>query len=392
MASYLVAKRMAESHDKRKASSWSLADLVIGPQFYGRPPSKYYLVRSRDGGPLNINALSAKAAHVEANTKAEESRKSDSEHKRRKHKHSHRHKEISTSKSPSPDKKDSEDGDNKDGVAAEPVKKEDAEPPAPTVEQKEAEPAAPTVEKKDAEPAAPTVEKSDAEPAVPTAKEGDAKPAAPDDDADKNADKWTPEQDAKLIEMKQASKTWKEISEELGKHTGALRTRWKEINPDKKGETPAPAPAPAATGEKEANDKKDKKPVEDKKDGNNDNDTKQQNQGKKGKKIKHQKQDNTETHFAAFQNGIPTPPASVKSKGSHGQKDEPKLSLDALAALLDEDANYFSTSELRDLYGLLRDDEEEKWLRIASEFYDLTGRRIHEDDIKAKVQRLLAKC
>ncbi|KXT06516.1 hypothetical protein AC578_6097 [Pseudocercospora eumusae] len=57
--------------------------------------------------------------------------------------------------------------------------------------------------------------------------------------ADENQSGFTAEEDAKLIELKtagKASKSWKEIAEEMGRSQQELKERWKAINPNAQGD------------------------------------------------------------------------------------------------------------------------------------------------------------
>lgn len=72
----------------------------------------------------------------------------------------------------------------------------------------------------------------------------------------------------------------------------------------------------------------------------------------------------------------------------HKGVEEPKMSLSELVEFLEEDNGHFSAWDLRDLQRMIQEDEAEKWLRLASKFYDRTGRRIHEYDIRDKADRL----
>ncbi|TKX23919.1 hypothetical protein C1H76_3857 [Elsinoe australis] len=365
MASYLAAIRLSESARKRKRTKFGLVDVIFGPEYLsGKPASTYYLVRSKDGRPLNTTALASKSRHVKVNAENEQlpqkdiDKKADTGHKESKHKSKHKSKSQPA-------------GD---------AKKADSKPAAE--------------EKKKDEP-----------------KEKDKpSPAAPDDDADKDAHVFTAEQDAKLTEMKTGNKTWKEIEEALNKPKFALQARWKEIKPSEEGAVGNDAAGGGGKGGDAAKDKatagkqggaenaqkhaKDQDNVAKAEAEKNKQQGKQANNenqgGKRGKKNKHQNQ----TLLDMMPNGVPTPPASVhsvRSSRSYRGRAEPKLSLSALTALLAEDAEFFTAAEIRDLWKLLTDDEEDQWLRVASRFFDATGRRVHEDDIKAKVKALLAK-
>jgi hypothetical protein len=54
---------------------------------------------------------------------------------------------------------------------------------------------------------------------------------------------------------------------------------------------------------------------------------------------------------------------------------------------LQED-DMFSFSELQCLSELIGKDLSQSWQRVAAKFFDLTGRRIHPDDVRDKFERM----
>jgi len=237
--------------------------------------------------------------------------------------------------------------------------------------------------KTSATPSSPKKDKKDSD-----VKAKDEKGASPDK-PNEHAVEWTKRQDATLTGMKTAGKTWKEISDALGRSKSTLTSRWKELQAESGGG--------ANTGDKKNDDKKDGKRDADspaKGDGNDKGkDGKDGGANGKGKNdnvtanTDQQKQKNQKK--ATFAHGQPTLPASVISVSSMASdRTEPTFTLSALIALLEEDQKFFSPGELRDLTRLVRRDDKEKWLRVASRFFDDTGRRVHEDDVRDKVRAL----
>ncbi|KAF2153098.1 hypothetical protein K461DRAFT_312569 [Myriangium duriaei CBS 260.36] len=185
---------------------------------------------------------------------------------------------------------------------------------------------------------------------------------------------FTAEQDAKLLEMKAANKTWKDIVSELGRSKSVWQARWKVTRPQ--------GTAMNSATQKGKSKGEDGSIVEGKK--ANKSNSSRANDSKKEKALK-----KANVLRDLLETGVPTPSASVVSK--HTSRSEPRMSLSALLELLEVDAGFFSPRELRDLFQMLQGDEDEKWLRIASRFYDQTGRRMHEEDIRDAVEALVGK-
>jgi hypothetical protein len=267
------------------------------------------------------------------------------------------------------------------------------------------------------------------------AKEGSKKEGSKKEDAQKEGSKkgdeakpehkgddvaWTPEEDEKLKALKGGGKTWAEISVELGRHKGQLTVRWKEIKPpgsDEKGNKPADAKG--GEGGKGQNDKE-----------------KQGKQGKKGKKggdnhqnnnHNHQKKnDNKNTNDKSNQekkesekkpssskkeesskpaskpasiNKPTSKPASAKpaskppsakptsiSNSANAAANETRFTMTDWLTLQEDDM--FSFGELQCLSELIGKDLSQSWQRVAAKFFDLTGRRIHPDDVRDKFERM----
>lgn len=163
---------------------------------------------------------------------------------------------------------------------------------------------------------------------------------------------FTEEQDAQLIKMKQENKSWKEIAAEMGKPQWLLKQRFKEIKPkDEKG------------GQKEEKSKGKDKAVE------------KQASIHDGKHIAHhsektkvKKADNKE---------------ASKAQDIHKGKTKAKYTRSEWMTLTEDDS--FTYKDLETLAGIVSQDNDEKWDRISSRFFDYTGRRVHPEDIKRKL-------
>lgn len=146
------------------------------------------------------------------------------------------------------------------------------------------------------------------------------------------------EQDAKLLEMKADNKSWKDIAAEIGKAQWQLKARFKEIKPADGNTANKPSDGKAKGGKKQNGDNK-------------------ANQGKKVdlKNAKHSKD---------------------------GEGDEAKFGIDEWMELTEDDI--FSFYDLKILRDLVAQDAEWMWLRIASRFFDETGKRVDGSEIKKK--------
>ncbi|GAM87762.1 hypothetical protein ANO11243_057890 [Dothideomycetidae sp. 11243] len=208
---------------------------------------------------------------------------------------------------------------------------------------------------------------------------------------------YTSAQDAKLLELKAANKTWKEIVEELGYSKSVWQARFKQIKSGAEGAGELHQNnSRGNTSEKEATkgegstDKKDKGKIGDNIKGD------QKDGGKGGHMASSKASSKKEGSVMKGKAGedqprkrIPTPPASVDS--GYASSSEPRLSMSALTALLESDAQLFSPAEIVDLYRMLKNDENERWTRVASMFFRKTGKRVHEDHVRDAINALVGK-
>ncbi|KAL9089614.1 MAG: hypothetical protein Q9165_005646 [Trypethelium subeluteriae] len=194
------------------------------------------------------------------------------------------------------------------------------------------------------------------------------------------------EQDAKLLEMKADGKsTWKQIAAELKKPPHELKARFKEL---KAAENAAGG---ELGGQKEAGGGGEEGRGGDDTgggggideggggDGGGDGEGDVGNNGGNakedgGKKEKGSKGKKNKRGNAAAPEG---------EGGSESALREPQWK----EWMQDE---LFSFEELQILSELVRKDKEREWLRIASGFYDKTGRRVHVDDVQERFAGLKA--
>jgi hypothetical protein len=199
---------------------------------------------------------------------------------------------------------------------------------------------------------------------------------------------WTAEQDKVLKAMKEDGKSWAQIVQEVGHSKSQCQARWKEIN--------------SAQGKKEDAGKKDgggdggdqAKQGGENKDGNNQN----QGQGKKNKKG-----GNNQNHNQNHNNNQSNDKNDNNNKNNHqnkkGNKPTPKPSSnndnipnEARFTMNDwltlQGDDIFSFGELQCLSELIAKDMNQSWHRVAAKFFDLTGRRVHPDDVREKFESM----
>jgi len=360
----------------------TLFDLVLGSgslatrSSRGKTDSQYYLVKSRKG-PLNLAAV---ADAKKTKSKDGGSTKSGKDEKKNAGK--------------SEKKKDDKAASKSEEKSTEKVAEKVTE--TITVE-KSVDKAEPT----NAEPA--NAEPAKAEPAK-------AEPAqATQGTATTETVTFTAAEDAKLQEMKATNKSWKDIMAELNRTKHDLTIRWKEINSQ-------PAEDSKQTEAKPVQVEKQVPPQDKKVTIRATEETKAAPAAKEvvastaapaakdtGACLKCLVRERKCRHSSASSSSSSTLSTSTLSSRhrhrrhrGHCAKDDEgedlrRMSIPALLNLLQQDAEFLSPGELKDLYELAQEDEGDKWLRVASRFFDLTGRRVHEEDVREKVEALMGR-
>ena len=176
---------------------------------------------------------------------------------------------------------------------------------------------------------------------------------------------FTVEEDERLKKMKAEGKTWREIATEMHRPQGQLKNRNKEINPDGDGGEGYRG------GKKDGNGKRGGGDNE-----NNNNHAQNKEESKKDKKAAKEDQPEKEKKEKPSNKAPSKAPSKAVSNG------EARFTMKEWITLQEDDM--FSFGELQCLSELLMRDENQRWLRIASRFFDLTGRRVHPQDIKEK--------
>lgn len=183
------------------------------------------------------------------------------------------------------------------------------------------------------------------------------------------------EEDEKLKALKGENTPWKQIAEEMQRAQHVLKNRWKEIG--KQGGN--------NQGKKEDGGKK----------GNNNGNNKQQGGGK-GQQDNNQnqnmggKRDKNNDNKNANQNNKQEKKAASKV----GDKTQDTSNNDTRFTMADwltvQEDDMFSFGELRCLGALIATDPQMQWRRVAAKFFDLTGRRVHPDDVRDKFESMAA--
>nr|OQO21982.1 hypothetical protein B0A51_12362 [Rachicladosporium sp. CCFEE 5018] len=183
---------------------------------------------------------------------------------------------------------------------------------------------------------------------------------------------WTADEDAKIKAMKADKKSWNEIAIEISRAKWQVQARFKEINVD----GAAGDDKGNANGNEEKKSKGGHQADGNKKGNNNAND----GGGEKGKK------DKADNDNATKQDKKPN---NQKSQPSKLATEDARFTMADWQTLQEDDL--FSFSELQCLSEIIAKDPEMSWPRIAARFFDITGRRVHADDVREKFEGLAEK-
>ena len=183
-------------------------------------------------------------------------------------------------------------------------------------------------------------------------------------------DPWTTEDDKQLIDLKAEGKTWAQIAEITGRPKSALQHHWKDINPEKQNNQ---------------NNKSEEK--KDNNGGGNDKNDANNDEAKPTKAEKKAAKNAAKAEAAAATKPVSAKAASAAKTPSAAKSDgQARFTLGEWRTLQEDDV--FSFAELQCLSELMLRDERHMWLRLASAFYDKTGRRVHSEDIREKFESM----
>ncbi|KAM0722846.1 hypothetical protein Q7P37_001044 [Cladosporium fusiforme] len=183
---------------------------------------------------------------------------------------------------------------------------------------------------------------------------------------------WTPEEDAKLKAMKADGKTWKEISVEMLRGANMLKNRFKEL-------------AGKDQGQQDGADKGKGGGDQSQKGNNNQNNKQGGGQGKQDKKDKKNNNQNANKDDSKpKQDNNKKAPSKAPSKTNINN--DTRFTMNDWLTVQED--GVFSFGELQCLSELLVKDSYQNWQRVAAKFFDLTGRRVHPDDVRDKFESM----
>ena len=219
-------------------------------------------------------------------------------------------------------------------------------------------------------------------------------PAKPAEDAKKDDGEdapWTEEQDKKLIEMKKDSKNSNAmIGQEVGgRAKWEVAARWKVINPNKGQTEDAGKKGNGGGGGDKGGDNQGqgKGGKKSKGGGNNNNNQNNNNQQKKNDKQQtNNKKDDKNNNQTSNQKKSNDKPATKQSSNKGNATNEARFTMNDWLTLQEDDI--FSFGELQCLSELIAKDMNQGWQRVAAKFFDLTGRRVHPDDVREKFESM----
>lgn len=216
-------------------------------------------------------------------------------------------------------------------------------------------------------------------------KPAEDKPADPSPDAQKSDNggagaqlkgqdvPFTAEEDEKLRTMKGEGKSWKEIAGEMGRAVHLLRNRWKEIGGNQGGGN--------EQSKKEGGGEKGGK--EGQKGGDNNN---KEQGGGKNKNKNEGKDKNADKKDSKTKQDNNAAPKSNGKADANNTNDDTLFTMDQWLTVQEDDL--FSFGELKCLGELIAKDSRQNYQRVAARFFDLTGRRVHPDDVRDKFESL----
>ena len=238
-----------------------------------------------------------------------------------------------------------------------------------------------------------------------TSKQADTKAEeAKKDGGEDSEDKpWTEAQDKTLIEMKKDSKNSNAmIGLEVGRAGHEVQARWRVINPNKGqnenagkkdnggggGNQGEQTEEKNEGGNEQANSQGQGKKN---KGGNNQNHNQQNKQNNKQNNNQQKNNDNNnkQNNKQNNKNDNNQNKSNDKPAAKQSTADEARFTMNDWLTLQEDDL--FSFGELQCLSELIAKDLNQGWQRVAAKFFDLTGRRVHPDDVREKFESMAVK-
>nr|WCL15699.1 MYB transcription factor 20 [Cladosporium cladosporioides] len=230
-------------------------------------------------------------------------------------------------------------------------------------------------------------------------KQAEGEAAKPAEEAKKDDGEdapWTEEQDKTLIEMKKDTKNSNAmIGQEVGGRTKQeVAARWKVINPNKgENQDAGKKDNGGGGGDKGGNNqgqgkggKKNKGGGNNQNNNQNNNNNNQQKKNDNNKQNNNNKKDDKNKNQNNHQNKSSDKPATKQPSNNGNAKNEARFTMNDWLTLQEDDI--FSFGELQCLSELIARDMNQGWQRVAAKFFDLTGRRVHPDDVREKFESM----
>ncbi|RMZ07568.1 hypothetical protein D0860_05074 [Hortaea werneckii] len=207
------------------------------------------------------------------------------------------------------------------------------------------------------------------------------------------------EEDAKLKELKDTNTSWKDIAEQMNRPVQELKNRWGQIKPNVNEQKPQ-----QQQGKGNGKGKQNQQNNQQGKQGGKPQTKEQEEVAAKKREERQKRREEASKPISLAPAPAPSPkPASapINPKNPTAEPINPTPNLPIAAAdtgdetrftltewLTLQSDNLFTISELQFLSEIIMRDQNQTWLRIASVFYDKTGRKVHPEDIREKFERM----
>lgn len=214
---------------------------------------------------------------------------------------------------------------------------------------------------------------------------------------------FTSAQDSEMIEMKAATKptkSWSDVSLQMGKPVWQLKQRWGVINPNRKGGGDQKNDAPAASKDKASGDKAKEKAERRKAWEEKAAKSKAANEGGADDRVKghadckanaehdHLSKVDAASRMQRYVGGRHDP-EKARKQGHNYKATSVKSHATSAYLDLDED-DIFTFGDIAAIAQIVQDDQELVWQRVASVFFNRTGRRMLPQEFRDKFESIIS--